>query len=121
MEIDKKLNNDITAYCKENGLNKKDFINKLLKKAFNIEKYGEKPFHKPSKEEMPPQKVEETQEKQYEVPKEEVIEVKKTEETPKKGNEIPKEPENKEKNCIFGAGQEEEVQPVTKTNKRRLL
>ena len=63
MEIDKKLNNDITAYCKENGLNKKDFINKLLKKAFNIEKYGEKPFHKPSKEEMLPQKVEETQEK----------------------------------------------------------
>ena len=27
----------------------------------------------------------------------------------------------KEKNCIFGAGQEEEVQPVIKTNKRRLL
>ena len=55
------------------------------------------------------------------MPKEEVIEVKKTEEMPKKGNEMPKEPENKEKNCIFGAGQEEEVQPVTKTNKRRLL
>ena len=34
---------------------------------------------------------------------------------------MPKEPENKEKNCIFGAKQEEEVRPVTKTNKRRLL
>lgn len=121
MEIDKKLNNDITAYCKENGLNKKDFINRLLKKAFNIEKYGEKPFRKPSKEEMPPQKAEETQEKKHEEPKEGVIEVKKTEETPKKEKEIPKEPENKEKNCIFGAEQEEEVQPVIKTNKRRLL
>ena len=33
MEIDKKLNNDITAYCKENGLNKKDFIKTDLEKT----------------------------------------------------------------------------------------
>ena len=79
----------------------------------NLKKYNQTRTLKKQRQEI--------QEKQYEVPKEEVIEVKKTEETPKKGNEMPKEPENKEKNCIFGAGQEEEVQPVIKTNKRRLL
>lgn len=43
IDIDKKLSDDITAYCKINNLNKTDFINKLLKSAFTIEKYGEKP------------------------------------------------------------------------------
>ena len=56
MDIDKKLNNEITLYCKENGLNKKEFINKLLKKAFNIEKYGEKPFsNTPQTAKIPPE------------------------------------------------------------------
>lgn len=121
MEIDKKLNNDITAYCKENGLNKKDFINKLLKKAFNIEKYGEKPFHNPPKEETLSQKTKQKQEQKCEEVKVETIEVEKTEKISKKEDEILKEPEIKEKNRIFGVEQGEEVQPVAKTNKRRLL
>lgn len=44
VEIDTKLYNDIKLYCKTNNLIIKDFINKLLKKAFTIEKYGETPF-----------------------------------------------------------------------------
>ena len=44
VEIEQKLYNDIKKYCKLNGLVIKDFINKLLKKSFTVEKYGEKPF-----------------------------------------------------------------------------
>lgn len=44
VEIEKKLYSDIKEYCKINGLVIKDFINSLLKKAFTIEKYGDKPF-----------------------------------------------------------------------------
>lgn len=44
VEIDTKLYNDIKLYCKANNLVIKDFINKLLKKAFTVEKYGDKPF-----------------------------------------------------------------------------
>lgn len=47
IEIDKRLHQDIKAYCKLNGLVMKDFINKLLKKAFMVEKYGDKPFAEP--------------------------------------------------------------------------
>jgi hypothetical protein len=44
VEIDKRLYQEIKDYCKLNNLIIKDFINKLLKKAFTIEKYGDKPF-----------------------------------------------------------------------------
>lgn len=44
VEIENKLYSEIKEYCKLNGLVIKDFINKLLKKAFTVEKYGEKPF-----------------------------------------------------------------------------
>ena len=44
MEIDKKLYNEIKAYCDLNGLKVKDYINGLLRQAFNKDKYGEKPF-----------------------------------------------------------------------------
>lgn len=44
VEIDKKLYSDIKEYCKINNLIIKDFINKLLKQAFMVEKYGETPF-----------------------------------------------------------------------------
>lgn len=44
MEIDKKLYNDIKEYCKLNDLKVGNFINNLLRKAFNIEKYGSTPF-----------------------------------------------------------------------------
>ena len=44
IELDKKLHKDIKEYCQLNGLVMKDFVNKLLKKAFMVEKYGDKPF-----------------------------------------------------------------------------
>lgn len=44
IEIDKKLHKDIKEYCQLNGMVMKDFVNKLLKKAFAVEKYGDKPF-----------------------------------------------------------------------------
>lgn len=47
IEIDKKLHKDIKEYCQLNGLVMKDFVNKLLKKAFMMEKYGDKPFAEP--------------------------------------------------------------------------
>lgn len=43
MEIEKKLYSEIKEYCKLNQLKIGDFINDLLKKAFNIEKFGEAP------------------------------------------------------------------------------
>lgn len=44
VEIDKKLYQEIKDYCKLNDLVIKDFVNKLLKKALTVEKYGDKPF-----------------------------------------------------------------------------
>ena len=44
VEIDNKLYNEIKLYCKANNLVVKDFLNKLIRKAFTIEKYGDKPF-----------------------------------------------------------------------------
>ena len=44
MEIDKKLHDDIKAYCKLNGLKMTEYINKLLRQAFNVDKYGSSPF-----------------------------------------------------------------------------
>lgn len=44
VEIEKKLYQEIKDYCKLNDLVIKDFINKILKKAFTVEKYGDKPF-----------------------------------------------------------------------------
>ena len=47
IELDKKLHKDIKEYCQLNDLVMKDFVNKLLKKAFMVEKYGDKPFAEP--------------------------------------------------------------------------
>lgn len=44
VEIDKKLYQEIKDYCKLNNLVIKDFVNKLLRKALTVEKYGDKPF-----------------------------------------------------------------------------
>ena len=44
VEIDKKLYQEIKDYCKLNDLVIKDFVNKLLRKALTVEKYGDKPF-----------------------------------------------------------------------------
>ena len=43
MGIDKNLKRDIENYCVLNDLNVDIFINKILKKAFLVEKYGDKP------------------------------------------------------------------------------
>lgn len=60
--IDKTLYQEIKEYCKLNNLKVKDFINTLLRKAFTIEKYGEKPpFMMSHKSEEPSHKnIEET-------------------------------------------------------------
>lgn len=43
MEIDKKLYNEIKAYCDLNGLKPREYIHSLLSKAFMQDKYGDKP------------------------------------------------------------------------------
>ena len=40
--IDAKLLREIEGYCELNGLNAEEYVNYLLKKAFMIEKYGDK-------------------------------------------------------------------------------
>lgn len=44
MEIDKNLYKEIKEYCDLNGLKTRDYIHRLLKKAFNEDKYGNRPF-----------------------------------------------------------------------------
>lgn len=41
--LEDKLHKEIKEYCKLNGLKMSDFINELVKKQFNIVKFGEKP------------------------------------------------------------------------------
>lgn len=42
--LEKKLLKELTAYCELNGLDLKRYINKLLKSAFALDKYGDRPF-----------------------------------------------------------------------------
>lgn len=58
IELDKKLHKDIKEYCQLNGLVMKDFVNKLLKKAFTIEKYGDKPFAEPKMSKLEEEAIE---------------------------------------------------------------
>lgn len=51
IDIDNKLYKEIEGYCNVNSLNIEDLINKFLKRAFTIEKYGETPFSNEIKEE----------------------------------------------------------------------
>lgn len=44
MEIDKKLLDEIRDYCYLNKLKIGTFVNDLLRKAFNNEKFGDKPL-----------------------------------------------------------------------------
>jgi hypothetical protein len=44
MRIDKGLYEEINEYCELNGLRTRDFIHKILKEAFLIQKYGTSPF-----------------------------------------------------------------------------
>lgn len=83
MDINNKLLLDIESYCKINELNTEEFVNDLLKRAFMIEKYGEKPPFM-VKSENTPKKVEiqtvpeDFDDKKYE---EKVTEVKDKQET----------------------------------------
>lgn len=43
MEINKKLEQDISSYCKLNELDENKYINDLLRNAFMIDKYGNRP------------------------------------------------------------------------------
>lgn len=43
MEIDKALYSEIKAYCDINGLKPREYVHKLLKKAFMEDKYGKMP------------------------------------------------------------------------------
>lgn len=44
IKINEKLLCDIINYCELNNItDKNEFINKIIKKGFNIEKYGDKP------------------------------------------------------------------------------
>ena len=43
VKIDEKLYQEIKDYCKLNKLRTGDFVNDLLKKAFTVEKYGDRP------------------------------------------------------------------------------
>lgn len=45
MTLDKDLYNEINEYCKINNLKTRDFIHKLLKEAFLVQKYGDSPFN----------------------------------------------------------------------------
>ena len=58
IELDKKLHKDIKEYCQLNGLVMKDFVNKLLKKAFMVEKYGDKPFAEPKMSKLEEEAIE---------------------------------------------------------------
>lgn len=71
IELDKKLHKDIKEYCQLNGLVMKDFVNKLLKKAFMVEKYGERPFAEPTMsnlEEEAIEKIKDMVENQFDMP-----------------------------------------------------
>ena len=70
-ELDKKIHKDIKEYCQLNGLVMKDFVNKLLKKAFMVEKYGERPFAEPTMsnlEEEAIEKIKDMVENQFDMP-----------------------------------------------------
>ena len=43
MELDYKLTKEISSYCSLNGLDEKEYVNSLLKKAFMVDKYGDRP------------------------------------------------------------------------------
>lgn len=60
MNFDNKLLNDIEIYCNFNELDVDEFANNLLRKAFMLEKYGNKPSFMIKKEQ--PEKKEETPE-----------------------------------------------------------
>lgn len=57
VEISDKLFNDICSYCELNGIKVGELVEDLLRKAFTIEKYGERPVIKPNKPPKQEEKV----------------------------------------------------------------
>lgn len=43
MTIDSKLSRDISSFCSLNGIDEDKYLNELLKKAFMLDKYGDRP------------------------------------------------------------------------------
>ena len=66
ISISSKLYNDIKNYCALNELKVNTFVEELLRKAFNVEKFGEAPFVKFREEES---RQESRQSVQIETPK----------------------------------------------------
>lgn len=58
MDINAKLERDICQYCELNGLDFNNFCEELLKKAFWVEKYGDKPLHSSQEETKNKQEIE---------------------------------------------------------------
>ena len=92
MEIDKKLHDEIREYCRYNNIKIGEYINSLLRKAFNEDRYGTMPFPLMKDEE----KVLKPEKDLYisEVP--EIVEVKAEEKVPVPEPEIENKPEIKE-------------------------
>jgi hypothetical protein len=80
MEIPKKLKDEIWDYCRSNDISSVDeFIQKMVKQGFNIEKYGTSPFGNSTVEPEIIEKevikeVEKIVEKRVEVPVEKIVE-----------------------------------------------
>ena len=56
ISISERLYNDIKEYCKLNELKLNVFVEELIQKSFNVEKFGDTPFAKQEKPESPPKK-----------------------------------------------------------------
>ena len=104
IEINNNLYKDIKEYCKVNELELKSFINKTLKDAFMVLKYGDRPF---------------VAEKVKETPKEEKIEPLIVETKPKISEIEIKEEENEEKDNKIPEIEEKTVN-LKKPKKRKL-
>lgn len=91
--IETKLKEDIKKYCELNSLNMKVYVNNLLKKAFMIDKYGEKPpIHssaevEKNKEYFNKEEENKTTERVRHKPIKKEVEKGRDEELPKKENE----------------------------------
>ena len=60
IDIDEKLHKEIKEYCKANNLKIGQFVTELLRKAFIVEKYGDRPPMFANKKPVKTIKVEET-------------------------------------------------------------
>lgn len=118
VDIEEKLYSDIKKYCKVNNLKIGEFINKLLKKAFMVEKYGEKPpffIGKKAKEENNESTIENFI---IETPKEKDI----IEDVKKEVNSIQIEKETIIEPTLISYKEEKNIikKPTVKANKRKL-